>query len=177
MFQLRSSNLAARERTLPRQHSPIRRTTSWAAFAICLIIIGFSPLSGHTEEPAANLDLSSYAGKIVWLDFWASWCVPCRRSFPWLNQMLAEYGDQGFVVVGVNLDKDPQLAREFLADTPAQFPIVYDPNGELATRFGVIGMPSSFLVGRDGQVITEHVGFKRNLVGDYEVLLREALDE
>ena len=81
------------------------------------------------------------------------------------------------MVVGVNLDKDPQLAREFLADTPAQFPIVYDPNGELATRFGVIGMPSSFLVGRDGQVITEHVGFKRNLVADYEVLLREALDE
>jgi len=129
----------------------------------------------HAQDTAAQFDLSKYQGKIVWLDFWASWCVPCRRSFPWLNQVLAEYSDKDFIVIGVNVDKDPLLVSEFLAETPADFPIIYDPDGKLAAQFGVVGMPSSFLIGRDGQIITDHVGFKRHLIAEYEASIQQAL--
>ena len=147
------------------------------AWAICLILFGLVLLPSHAEDKSTQFDLANYQGKIVWLDFWASWCVPCRRSFPWLNQVLARYDDEGFIVIGVNVDKDPVLVSEFLAETPADFPIIYDPEGNLAARFGVVGMPSSFLIGRDGQIITDHVGFKRHLVTEYEASIREALDQ
>ena len=107
-----------------------RWNKSWALLAICLILLGFGSPQSHAADAAAPLDLSNYQGKIVWLDFWASWCVPCRRSFPWLNTVLAQYEDAGFVVVGVNLDKDAELVREFLKETPADFPIIYDPEGK-----------------------------------------------
>ena len=150
---------------------------SWVLCAICLILFGFGSQQSHAADNAAPLDLSNYQGKIVWLDFWASWCVPCRRSFPWLNKVLAQYEDDGFVVVGVNLDKDAELVREFLMETPADFPIIYDPEGKLARQFGVIGMPSSFIIGRDGQIVTDHVGFKRHLIAEYETSIREALSK
>lgn len=157
-----------------------QKTNGWKAAramcAICLILAGFGWQLSHAEDGAAQFNLSNYQGKIVWLDFWASWCVPCRRSFPWLNQVLTQYEDEGFVVIGVNLDKDPVLVREFLAETPAEFPIIYDPGSTLATQFGVVGMPSSFLIGRDGQIISDHVGFKRHLVTEYETAIRQALD-
>lgn len=157
-------------------HRGINRVrTSWVTGAICLILIGLGTQPGHAQDHAAQFDLSKYQGKIVWLDFWASWCVPCRRSFPWLNQVLAQYGDKDFIVIGVNVDKDPELASEFLAETPADFPIIYDPDGKLATQFGVVGMPSSFLIGRDGQIITDHVGFKRHLTTEYEASIEQAL--
>jgi len=154
-----------------------RCRASWAIWVICLILIGIGPQLSHAEDNTAQFDLSSYRGNIVWLDFWASWCVPCRRSFPWLNQVLARYDDEGFVVIGVNVDKDPELVSEFLTETPADFPVIYDPEGKLAARFGVVGMPSSFLIGRDGQIISDHVGFKRHLVTEYEASIREALDQ
>lgn len=124
---------------------------------------------------AADLDLSAYAGKVVYLDFWASWCAPCRRSFPWMNDMLARYGEKGFAVVSVNVDADRSLAEEFLARTPARFPVVYDPEGNIAAEWGLMGMPSSFLIGPDGTVIGRHVGFRSDSPQKYEAEIRRAL--
>ena len=90
-----------------------------------------------------SLDLTQYEGKVVVLDFWASWCAPCRRSFPWWNTMHAKYADEGLVIIGVNLDNDPNSAKEFLAEFPADFKIYYDTDKELARKFGVQAMPSS----------------------------------
>lgn len=128
-----------------------------------------------TAGTAPELDLSKYAGKVVYLDFWASWCAPCRRSFPWMNDMLARYGDAGLAVVSVNVDAEHELAEEFLAETPANFPVVYDPEGILAAQWQLLGMPSSYLIGPDGNVISRHVGFRSDSPQKYEAEIRKLL--
>ena len=122
-----------------------------------------------------TFDAGRYAGKVVVLDFWASWCVPCRRSFPWLNAMHGKYAEQGLVIVGVNLDMERGDAARFLADYPAAFTIVYDENKELARQFDVVAMPSSYVIGRDGQIAARHMGFKVKQQDEYEALIVEAL--
>lgn len=94
-----------------------------------LLILG-ACLFGLPAAPAHALDLTQYSGKVVVVDFWASWCVPCRQSFPWLNAMYDEYTDDGLVILGVNTDVDAAEAQQFLEDYPAKFEIVYD-HGEL----------------------------------------------
>ena len=135
----------------------------------------FLCVSASPASASDGLDLEQHAGKVVVVDFWASWCVPCRRSFPWMNRMQAQYGDQGLVIIGVNVDRDRDSAAEFLADVPASFKIHYDNDATLAREFGVEAMPSSFVIGRDGQVIARHLGFKVKRQEEYEAVLRKAL--
>jgi thiol-disulfide isomerase/thioredoxin len=128
--------------------------------------------------PAADaLDLSAYEGKVVVVDFWASWCVPCRRSFPWMNQMQEKYADEGLVIIAVNMDADAGEAEAFLRDYPASFKIVYDNDGALAGAFGVIAMPSSYVIDRNGNQVARHLGFKVKQQGEYEDLLVETLQQ
>ncbi|MFI3245996.1 MAG: redoxin domain-containing protein [Ferrimonas sp.] len=94
----------------------------------------------------------------VYVDFWASWCVPCRDSFVFMNQLQQQFSERGLLVVAVNLDKNPDDARAFLQAHPAQFLIHYDPSNQIATDFKVRGMPSSYLV-HQGKVVFKHVGF------------------
>lgn len=125
----------------------------------------------------ATLDLASYRGKVVVVDFWASWCVPCRRSFPWMNDMQAKYGDDGLVIIGVNMDSEAGEAEKFLHDFPARFAIIHDADGELARQYEVIAMPSSYVIGRDGQQFARHLGFKVKKQDEYEALLVNALNK
>jgi thiol-disulfide isomerase/thioredoxin len=104
--------------------------------------------------------LDAYAGKVVLLDFWASWCAPCRQSFPWMNGLQQEHEDEGLVIVAVNLDQDRELAEAFLAQRPARFRIEYDAPGNIAREFGVQAMPTSFLIDRQGRVRARHAGFR-----------------
>ena len=123
----------------------------------------------------STFDLTDYKGKVVLLDFWASWCVPCRRSFPWMNGMQEKYGDDGLVIIGVNMDSDPADRNEFLQEYPAQFTIINDPDGELARAHDVIAMPSSYIFDRDGVLVTRHMGFKVKRQDEYEDILVESL--
>jgi len=122
-----------------------------------------------------RFDLAAYEGQVVIVDFWASWCVPCRRSFPWLNEMQAKYADDGLVIIGVNLDQERTAAEEFLREYPASFRIYYDESKDLAKEFGVVAMPSSYLLGRDGAVRKRHYGFKVKKQDEYEAAVIDAL--
>ncbi|MEP6885274.1 MAG: TlpA disulfide reductase family protein [Gammaproteobacteria bacterium] len=126
---------------------------------------------------AADMDLSAYRGKVVYLDFWASWCAPCRESFPWLGDLVRKYGEKNVVVVAVNVDHDRWRAERFLNDTPANFPIIYDPQGEIATAYKVAGMPSAVLVDRTGKVRFQHEGFSEKRKEAYEEQLRRLISE
>jgi uncharacterized protein (TIGR03382 family) len=122
-----------------------------------------------------TLRLEQFRGKLVYLDFWASWCGPCRQSFPWMNQMQARYGQKGLQIIGVNLDARSDDARNFLASNPAQFAIAYDASGTTPRSYGVKGMPSSVLIGADGKVLFEHSGFRAADRALLESRIRSAL--
>ena len=121
-----------------------------------------------------NVDLAGLRGRPVIVDFWASWCVPCRSSFPWLAKMQQAYSDKGLMVVAVNLDKDPKAAAAFLESVPAPFTIAYDPAGKSAEAFHVNAMPSTFLVDRKGTIVYTHVGFDSRKTAEFERKLQEA---
>ena len=142
-----------------------------AGLSVATLLIMLSGVAGAAE----NLQLDEYEGKVVMLDFWASWCVPCRRSFPWMNEMQQKYADRGLVVIAVNLDNNSDDAASFLQEYPAKFQIVYDTNKELARQFEVQAMPSSFLIGRDGKLADMHLGFKVKQQDEYEAAILEAL--
>jgi len=132
---------------------------------------------GAVADTATEFNLEEYEGQVVVLDFWASWCVPCRRSFPWLNAMHAKYSSQGLVIVGVNLDNDPAAAAAFLKEYPADFQIHYDTDATLARQYDIQGMPSSVVIGRDGEIDETHIGFKVKRQNEYEAALVAALNE
>lgn len=108
---------------------------------------------------AGTIRLSGFKGQIVYLDFWASWCAPCKKSFPWMNSMQSKFGSQGLKIIAINLDANPDDAERFLALVPANFSIAFDPKGLVARHYEVKGMPSSMLINRDGKIVFQHAGF------------------
>ena len=148
---------------------------SRAAVFLTLLMALFSLCALPAE--AEGLDLGPYRGKVVYLDFWASWCNPCRQSFPWMNQLQEEYGPRGFVVIAVNVDHDRDLAAEFLQSNYARFKIVYDPNGAIAEKYDFKDMPTSILIGRDGNIRYVHNGFYPNKEGMYASHISTLLNE
>jgi thiol-disulfide isomerase/thioredoxin len=103
--------------------------------------------------------LEKLRGKVVYVDFWASWCGPCRRSFPWMNEMQQKYGPRGLAVVAINVDKKRSDAERFLVQYPAEFTVVYDEAGTTPAAYGVRGMPSSYLIDARGNVTFVERGF------------------
>lgn len=107
-----------------------------------------------------NVNLAELKGKVVYLDFWASWCDPCRKSFPWMNDLHARYNDKNFAVIAINLDSSNEDATKFLDRIPAKFIVAYDPEGEVATKYNLRAMPTSYLIDKKGQIVFTHQGFR-----------------
>lgn len=136
--------------------------------SLSVLLIGFSGFSNalSAEAPEFKLDgqkkqvkLSDYRGQVVYLDFWASWCLPCRNSFNWMNKMQSLYGKEGFKVIAVNLDESRENADKFLKQIPAKFDIAYDPQGNTAESYDLKAMPSSYIIDKNGQIIEANMRF------------------
>lgn len=161
------------------------KKTLLATFAVALAAGLASPawsLDAGAAAPALDLpgaksqvNLADMKGKVVYVDFWASWCKPCKQSFPFLNEMQTKYQARGLQVVGVNVDAKREDADAFLVETPAQFAIGFDTKGESAKRFDVKSMPSSVIVGRDGKVTAVHRGFRPEDKAEIEKMINAAL--
>lgn len=139
-----------------------------------LLLVLLLPLVASSAHAQA-LDLTPYRGKVVLVDFWASWCAPCRQSFPWMAQMRARYGDRGFVVVAVDVDEDAEAGARFLSTAPGDFVHVKDPEGRVAEAYGVSVMPSSLLFDREGRTAYRHEGFRAGDAQAYERRIADLL--
>jgi cytochrome c biogenesis protein CcmG/thiol:disulfide interchange protein DsbE len=157
-----------------------------AGYFTCLIVLFLCSNATYAQNAAPDFEVASqqgkinlkqFRGKVVYLDFWASWCAPCKQSFPWLNQMQEKYREQGLHIVAINVDKKAEDAQFFLQKTPAHFTIAFDPQGNSPAAYNIKGMPSSVLIDRDGQVIWKHAGFRLEDQAQLEQAIRSALDK
>lgn len=116
-------------------------------------------LSTQKNAASQTISLSDYKGKVVYLDFWASWCGPCRKAFPFMDELQKEYEKEGLVVLAVNQDTKPSLAINFLKKNKSNLTSLFDKNGQVSSAYELRGMPSSFLIDKKGVIHSSHVGF------------------
>lgn len=133
------------------------------------------PLNFELPTDKGKLSLQQFSGKVVYVDFWASWCAPCQKSFPFMNALHAKYSEKGLRIIAINVDKEHADVAIFLRKNPAQFLIVFDAAGLTPKQYQVKGMPSSYLIGRDGRLIKIHQGFKEADREQIERSIQEAL--
>jgi len=162
---------------------PRRFYAQFGSLITVLLLLPHSALA----EPAKQFELSgingttvsleALRGKVVYLDFWASWCGPCRASFPWMDEMQSKYAEQGLTVLAINLDDKQQNAEEFLEDYPVDFLLAFDPKGTTPKEYGVMGMPTSFLIDRNGEITQQHVGFNSSNKKELEQAIAAQLEK
>ena len=117
-----------------------------------------APDFSFTDLSGRKLKLSDYKGKVVLLDFWATWCGPCRIEIPWFVELQARYRDQGFAVIGISMDDDPESVRDFYREKKMNYPVAMGDNKLAELYGGIFGLPISFLIGRDGRIYAKHEG-------------------
>ena len=123
-----------------------------------------------TFESGQPVSLADFRGKVVFVDFWASWCSPCRQSLPLYDKLRAGYAPADFAILAISLDEDVAEAKAFLAEHPIKYTTLQNPQGDVAKSFDLKGMPSSYLIDRNGIVRARHVGFEAK---DIDVLKKE----
>jgi len=123
----------------------------------------------------ADTTLGNFKAKLIYLDFWATWCAPCRYSFPWMEKMQEKYRDAGLVVVAVSIDGERQSIDRFLRDQKVSFTVVQDNHMHTANAYGVDAMPSTFFIGQDGKILYHHRGFSGADKNKLEQQIRDIL--
>ena len=158
---------------------------------ICLIVITlFCSLAFADEDSPQKFPVplvipidggvyqfDQHMGKVVLLDFWASWCGPCRQSFPWMNTMQRRFGKDNLAIVAINLDAERDDAALFLRDVPAEFLIQYDASGKSAAQMDVQGMPMSYLIDRQGRVHSSLIGFSPSRAASHEAQILSLIQD
>lgn len=158
-------------------HSHLWRLIRLQALFIVAATLTSASIAHATPAPATGpLDLSRHYGQVVVVDFWASWCKPCRQSIPWLNELKARYGASGLTIIGVNVDAERRDADRFLRDVPIDFEIMFDPQGNVARQFKVQAMPTSYVIDRNGKIVATHLGFRDAKKAETEAAIKALLD-
>ncbi len=160
----------------------LRLVTALLMACLCCPLWALEPgqVAPPIIDPSGDMPqdiLLGYRGKVLYIDFWASWCGPCRKSLPALNELYREFGEQGFEVVAVNLDESAADMQRFLEKYPVDYRIVADPAGVNAKTYQIPGLPTAFLVDRSGEIHRIHIGFRKNdkarIQAELEQLLKE----
>ena len=157
-----------------------------AAIAAALILSA-PALAGDPGSPAPQFSLASragqsvslaqYKGQVVMLNFWASWCGPCRQEMPLLESIYKKYNKLGFTMLGVNVEPDSQAANEWLKATPVSFPILYDTESKVSKLYDVAGMPTSVIIDRAGKVRLIHRSYRPGDENEYLDSIRSLIRE
>ncbi len=150
---------------------------------LCFFIFSISTATAQ-KAPAFSLKgdngqvtLSQYKNTVVYLDFWASWCKPCLKSFSFMNSMQKKYGKKGLQIIAINLDDDRAAATSFLKNHPASFTIAYNPEGNVPNAYNLSVMPTSYLIDRQGNIIASHKGYKDSQANTLEKTIVQALSK
>jgi len=157
--------------------------------AVAMLVLGIAG-SAHGKMPdigsvapdftlrsstGKNLKLSEYRGQVVMINFWATWCAPCRQEMPHLNRLYEQYRKAGFMLLGVNIDDNPKAAQAMAEQLGVRFPVLYDTTKQVSQRYDVDAMPSTVIVDRDGKVQYLHRGYRSGTEQKYEAKVREIL--
>jgi thiol-disulfide isomerase/thioredoxin len=126
---------------------------------------------------AKSYNLQQFKGKVVYVDFWASWCGPCVQSFPFMNTLEHEFKDKGLQILAINMDENPNDAQLFLKEHPAKFTVVADNGQKCAKAFDVKAMPSSYIIDRHGVIHHTHLGFRSGETEQLQTLIKQLLSE
>lgn len=124
-----------------------------------------------------NLRLSELRGQVVLINFWASWCGPCRKEMPLLDQLYQQYKPLGFTVLGVNVEENPAQARSLLGKVPVSFPVLFDGTNAVSGLYNVIAMPTTVIVDRNGNIRHVHKGYMPGYEDTYQQQVRSLLTE
>ena len=160
---------------------------SWLGMAAAVIMVTSAVSAGLKQSSAPdftlksnageNIRLSEYRGEVVLINFWASWCGPCRQEMPVLSELHDKYRALGFTVLGVNVEADSSKARKLLKELPVSFPVVFDCDSVVSKQYDVVAMPSTVLVDRDGNLRYLHKGYKPGLETVYQQQVRDLIRE
>ncbi len=151
--------------------------TVWTGFAEAAAVRGPAPNFTLKSLSGKNLKLSEMVGNVVLINFWATWCGPCRQEMPLLNALHNKYQLLGFTVLGVNVEENPENARDFLKSFPVDFPVLLDSQNSVARQYDVVAMPTTVVVDRDGNMRFLHKGYKSGDEIKYRKMVKKLVRE
>jgi peroxiredoxin len=156
----------------------VAMTTLVASLAWAATLSGPAPSFALQSSTGEHVSLASLKGKVVMVNFWATWCVPCRQEMPHLQALYERYESLGFELLAVNVEKNSaDGVRKWLEETPVTFPVLLDGNNQVSKLYKVQTMPSTVLIGRDGTMRFIHHGYKPGYENEYQTQVRALLRE
>ncbi len=140
-------------------------------------IKGVAPDFTLKSRSGENIKLSELRGEVVMINFWASWCAPCRQEMPLLEELYKKYSDLGFTLLAVNVEEDSSKADILLRDIPVTFPVLFDNTNKVTKLYKVVAMPSTIIVDRDGNMRYLHRGYLPGYEEEYKKQVSELIRE
>jgi peroxiredoxin len=151
--------------------------TGFAGDVLAETAQGAAPDFTLKSQKDGNIKLSELRGKVILINFWASWCGPCRQEMPVLDELYRHYRPLDFTILGVNVEQNSDDAKSLLKDVPVSFPILFDTENKISKLYDVKGMPSTVLVDRDGNIRYVHMGYQSGVEAEYQTQIRALIRE